>query len=143
MKQRIVLIILLCATWYSKGQNSTKDTLYFQFDSDYLVCLKNYEENNTIKFIDEEIVTSAFGQIIRENLLLFTQISNSKILTNLRPNSIHNLKSYLKAKPKTFIDNTTQHFDSYKIMRYFDRFTVYFIVDGNFIEIKTIATLQE
>ena len=105
----MILFMLFIRSW---GQKEPKDTLYFSFKPNYMLVERNYEGVHTFIFKSEELVTSAFGQIVEEDLFFFTQSSFPTKKNSLKPKRIYNLKKFLKRKKEQFGDNSTGKLDA-------------------------------
>ena len=124
------------------GQKVPKDTLYFNFDSNYISAEKNHEGVHAFRFKTEELVTSAFGSIVKEDLFFFTQSGFLPKKYSLKPKRVYSLQKFLKKK-KFFRDASTGKLDAYKIMKYFDEFVVFFLVDNEFLKVNVHTSLSE
>ncbi len=125
------------------GQEQVKDILFFKFNCNYITVKKNHENNHHFIFKNEELVTSAYyNKIIKEDFFYFGQ-SGPPILYSFKPRRIFKLKKYLKKRPYIFRDESTKLLDAYKIMKYFDRFSVFFLIDNKFVKVVAIPTLGE
>jgi len=143
MKNTYITLVILLFTINGWSQKLTKDTLFFKYNCNYIsVEKKNIDNYHFFKFKKEELVTSAFGKRIkRENLFYFVQRTN--MTYNLKPKKIYSLKKFLKKRPDTFRDKSTNKYDAYKLMLYFDKFVVFFLKDKKFIKVKVLASVSE
>ncbi|MBW8245258.1 hypothetical protein K1F50_20845 [Muricauda oceani] len=135
----LTISIFFISCW---GQKVPKDTLYFNFDSNYISAEKNHEGVHAFRFKTEELVTSAFGPIIKEDLFFFTQSGFPPKKYSLKPKRVYSLQRFLKKK-KFFRDASTGKLDAYKIMKYFDEFVVFFLVDNEFLKVNVHTSLSE
>ncbi len=138
-----IYITLLLFTLNGWSQKSTKDTLFFKYNCNYIsVEKKNIDNYHFFKFKNEKLVTSAFGKkIFNEDLFYFVQAEAS--LINSNPRKIYSLKTYLRKRSNVFKDKSTNKYDSYKLMLYFDKFVVFFLKDKKFIKVKVLASSSE
>ncbi|MEE1962510.1 hypothetical protein V1387_07425 [Allomuricauda taeanensis] len=104
---------------------------------------KNYEGVHTFIFKNEGLVTSAFGQTVKEDLFFFTQSGFPPKKYSLKPKRIYSLKKFLKKKKELFRDTSTGKPDAYKMMKFFDEYVVFFSVDNEFFKVEVHASLSE
>lgn len=143
MKNLYFCFVLLMVFINSWGQNSIKDTLYFKLNSSYIEVKKNYEGVHAFIFKNEKFVTSAFGKIVKEDLFFFTQSDFPPIKYKLKPYKTYRLKKYLRKNKKIFIEKSTKKLDAYRIMKYFDKYIVFFKKDCHFIKVRVHTSLGE
>lgn len=132
---------MLAVNCYSQ-KSIKKDSLFFSFDKDYIFFSNdNFDRNYFFQFKNEKFVTSAFGKITNENLFYFVQIDNKTIKSNSR--RAIDLKEYISKNKKIFIEKSAKKLDSYKMMRFFDKYAIFFLVENKYILVKANATLAE
>jgi len=136
----IIAFLITISCWSQKIIK--KDSLFFTFDTKYItVKNNNYDQIYFFQFKNEKFVTSAFGKITTEDLFYFVQVHNKISVVNSRKPI--ELKKFFSINSKIFLDKSTQKLDSYKIMRFFDRYVVFFLVKNEFILVKASASLAE
>ena len=136
----IIAFLISIGCWSQKIIK--KDSLFFNFEKEYItVKNNNYDQIYFFQFKNEKFVTSAFGKITTEDLFYFVQVHNKISVVNSRKPI--DLKKFFSINSKIFLDKSTQKFDSYKIMRFFDRYVVFFLVKNKFILVKASASLAE
>jgi len=135
-----VLLMISINSW---SQNDVKDTLYFKFNNNYIEFKKSYDGTHTFVFKKKNFVTSAFGKIVKEDLLFFTQLDLPPRTYKLNPSKIVDLKKFFRKNENLFKDTSTKKLDAYKIMRYFDKHIVFFEKDCAFIKVSVSLSLSE
>ncbi len=136
----IIAFLIAISCWSQKIIK--KDSLFLNFDTKYItVKNNNYDQIYFFQFKNEKFVTSAFGKITTEDLFYFIQEQNKISLVNSRKPI--DLKKFFSINSKIFLDKSTQKLDSYKKMRFFDRYVVFFLVKNKFILVKASASLAE
>lgn len=132
--------MIFMSSW---GQKTAKDTLYFKFNSNYIIVQENYEGAHSFVLKKEKLVTSAFGKIVKEDLFFFTQSDFPPKTYRLEPDKIHNLKKFFRKNKGLFKDTSSGNLDAYKIMKHFDKFIVFFSIDNEFFKVKVHTSLAE
>ena len=143
MKKQILFITLLMTYLGAWSQKPVKDTLYFKFDTNYIETKKNYEEDHVFMFKKEKLVTSAFGEIMKEDMFHFSQSKTPVAVSKLNYKKIYKLKTYLKKRENIFKDKVTKKMDAYKLMKYFNSYTVFFLLEKKFIQVSALTSLYE
>ena len=136
----LISLMIFMSSW---GQKTAKDTLYFKFNSNYITVKKNYEGVHSFILKKEKLVTSAFGEIIKEDLFFFTQSGFPPKTYRLEPDKIYNLKKFFRKKKELFKDSSSKNLDAYKIMKYFEKYIVFFSIDNEFFKVKVHTSLAE
>ena len=143
--KKYILIILSIFSLNILAQDQKKDTLYFKFDTNYIKVMKDFDDDYIFMFKKEKLVTSAFGKIVKEDLIDFdfVQSETSIAVYKLNPKKIYKLKTYLNKRENIFKDKRTKKMDAYKLMRYFDNHTVFFLLEKKLIKVKVRTSLYE
>lgn len=146
MKKIFINTYLIVITLSCSAQNTVKDSLFFEDNSNYLELKINYENNHRFFFKNEKFVSSAiYGIINDEKMNHFAQAYKSTILKNLKPKpkKIYDIKEYLYAHRKELVHDKVDKFDSYKLMLHFDKFHVFIKNNNYFVKVIYITQLSE
>lgn len=119
-----------------------KDSLFFHFDKNYMkINNNNYDKRYFFQLKNEKIVTSAFHKITNDDLFYFVQTTDKTIKLNSKKSI--DLKNFISKNSKLFIEKSTRKLDSYKLMQFFDQYTVFFFVKNKYYTVKASGTLPE
>ncbi|APG65868.1 hypothetical protein LPB136_11045 [Tenacibaculum todarodis] len=143
MKNLFLLFILLAFS-QKNVFSQKKDTLFFKLNPKCIDVKKNYEGVHSFIIKDEEFVTSAFNEIVKEDLFFFTQADFPPKTYKLKPIKIYKLKKFIKENRHMLKEKSTNKLDAYKIMEFFDKYVVFFKKEKNtFIKVRVHTTLSE
>jgi len=120
MKKRTVCKVLLTLLFASmlKAQEEKKDTLYFNYDKDYLKAYNNEYEQGTIYLKD----SSDVGQGT-----FFFQATDT--LFHLNPKKVLCLKEFVRSS-KFYNKHKTKKLDDYRLWEYLNRYQIFLVKEN-------------
>ncbi len=119
MKQNVILTLFFSfiLQTLSYSQENKKDSLYFNYDENYLK--KDFLNEPNYLFVEDSGDDSAYFFFMKK-----------KVFENLHPKEILNLKQYIRASD-FYNDAKKNKLDEYGLSKYFKNYTIFLIRNEN------------